>query len=282
MKKVLLASTALVLTAGYASAEVTVSGEANAGVVYQEDAAEDTQLHFELDFAISGSGTSDAGLAFGASFDLDLDDSTESDDIDDPEVFISGTFGTITVGGVDSASDNVGLGFADVGFDGIGVDDEAESFIGAGDANILYEYAFGDFQVAVSASAADSDEASSDDFGIGASYAFGDFEVQAAYEDAGDQDIIYLGFEGSAGSVSYDIFYHNNDDADIAGYGASVDFATGDITWTVAVGDTDIDGNDTDFGVGMELDLGGGLAFGAGLGSVNDEVRADAGFTMSF
>ncbi|MEO1536846.1 MAG: porin [Pseudomonadota bacterium] len=298
MKKVLLASTALVLSAGYAAAEVSVSGEANAGLKYSDGATDETQLHYELDFAISGSGSSDSGLEFGASFDLDLDDSTESDSIDDPEVFISGSFGTITVGGVDDASDNVGLGFSDIGFDGIGIDDEAETFIAAGDADILYEYAINSLTFVASASLADSDDSSTDDYAVGFSYGFGDFEVQLAYSmvDSGaavvgdGADIIYVGFEGGAGAISYDLFYHQADGdlGDVAGYGGSVDFSTGAITWTVAAGATDVDDDDADFGVGMEYDLGGGLAFGAGVGSVSplsggdSTTVAEAGFTMSF
>jgi len=87
---------------------------------------------------------------------------------------------------------------------------------------------------------------------------------------------------GSFGDVGFDLLFSDADEADVTTYGISVDYTTGDITWTAAVVDDDSDGSDTDFGVGVSLDLGGGLAFGAGLGSVDDDTVADAGFTMAF
>ena len=77
MKKILFATTALVATAGYAAADITVSGGANMGVKYQEDrAGGETYTYTELDFGINASGTTDSGIEFGASIDLDTTDPT--------------------------------------------------------------------------------------------------------------------------------------------------------------------------------------------------------------
>src|SRR6056297_1063500 len=141
MKKVLLASTALLLTAGFASAQsIELSGDANAGLKYDEDGdlvpgGDELTVHNEINMTIAGSGSTDTGLTFGAFLTID-----ETDGLDDAEVFVSGVFGTVTVGRIDHATDS--LGIADIGFDGIGLDDHAEQYKNAtaGGPDILYSY----------------------------------------------------------------------------------------------------------------------------------------------
>lgn len=107
MKKVLLTSTALVAFAGAASAEVALSGSAEMGIVGGKD--RETAFSHNIDVVFTLTGESDAGFVFGASVDLD-----EADGIDLPEtanqgtaVFISGNFGTVTLGDTDGAMDRV-------------------------------------------------------------------------------------------------------------------------------------------------------------------------------
>ncbi|WP_439563477.1 porin, partial [Roseinatronobacter sp.] len=68
MKKLLLASTALVMSAGVASAQVALSGDARMGITY--DNSRDAKLQFSsrarVTFTLSGE--TDTGMAFGASF----------------------------------------------------------------------------------------------------------------------------------------------------------------------------------------------------------------------
>ena len=141
MKKLLIASTALVASAGFASADVTLGGSANAGVKYNGGwETKSTRLHYEIDFDVIASGTTDGGLTFGASVDLDAEISSASgqpnnNPVKDPEVFISGDFGTLTVGNLDVAADDIGM--KDVGFDGIGIDDAIDNIIVMGTDNIV-------------------------------------------------------------------------------------------------------------------------------------------------
>ncbi|MEM7718944.1 MAG: porin [Pseudomonadota bacterium] len=300
MKKVLLTSTALVMVAGMAAADghtgVSVSGGAVAGFKYDEDAANETVLHYELDFGVSGAGETDAGLAFGASFDLDLDDEDDAAEIDDAEIFISGTFGTLTVGdGPDIATDP--MGFSDPGFDGIGVDDDAEVFKDIGDANVHYEYNTGSLTFAVTGSVPDGDEDDSGDYALYVAYGFGDITLELGYatDDEGnatlgdDADALSLGVSGSAGAVSYSVFYHTaeGDTFEADGYGASVSFDAGSgVTVVIAAGATDVDTDDTDYGIGFEYDLGGGAAIAGAVGRVGSlgdaRTVADLGMTFSF
>ena len=64
MKKVLLASTALVASAGIAAADVSLSGSAELGIIDDDTA---TQFHTDIDVTFTMSGETDGGLTFGAS-----------------------------------------------------------------------------------------------------------------------------------------------------------------------------------------------------------------------
>lgn len=65
MKKILFATTALVMTAGVASAEVALSGDGRMGIVYD---GEDAQFSSRARVQFTLSGETDGGLAFGGKF----------------------------------------------------------------------------------------------------------------------------------------------------------------------------------------------------------------------
>jgi len=66
MKKVLLASTALIGFAGMAAADVTLSGSGRFGLVYNDDGTtSDTNLSYRLRFNIDASTETDSGVKFG-------------------------------------------------------------------------------------------------------------------------------------------------------------------------------------------------------------------------
>ena len=83
MKTLLLASTALVATAGIAAAEVTITGYAEIGIVGGDAYATD-QWHSDIDVTFAMTGESDGGLAFGASVDLDESNIANSFDATKP------------------------------------------------------------------------------------------------------------------------------------------------------------------------------------------------------
>ena len=80
MKKVLMATSALFLTAGVASAEITFSGTAGAGVVKSSDAnssatvvqdtANDYQVFSGIDINVAASATADNGMTLTATTDI--------------------------------------------------------------------------------------------------------------------------------------------------------------------------------------------------------------------
>ena len=113
MKKILLATTALVGFAGAASAEVAISGYVEMGIVGGNTGAV-TQFFTDANVTFSMSGTTDGGLEFGA--ELNLEDLPDADGAgltqggatgpDGGEtMYISGSFGKLTMGDTDGALD---------------------------------------------------------------------------------------------------------------------------------------------------------------------------------
>jgi outer membrane protein OmpU len=155
MKKVLFATTALVATAGVASAEVAVTGWAEMGIF--GGTGMETQFFTDIDVLFRMSGETDNGLTFGAGVDLDENGAFSVNDDGGAFMFVSGNFGTLTMGDTDGALDWA-MTEAWVGNAGSIADDETAhagalgSYLdGAYDGQILrYDNTFGDVGVAVS------------------------------------------------------------------------------------------------------------------------------------
>ena len=177
MKKVLFASTALIATAGIASADVALSGSAEMGV-FGGDGIE-TQFHTDIDVTFTLSGETDGGITFGAAVDLDENSAFAPADNGGIAVFIAGDFGTLTMGDTDGALD-FAMTEAWVGNAGSIGDNETGhagalgSYLdGAYDGQILrYDYSFGDFAAAVSVEM-DETGARDNGYALGATYNMG-------------------------------------------------------------------------------------------------------------
>ena len=156
MKKLLLASTAVVMSAGVAAADVALSGDARMGLVYNGN---DVQLTSRARVTFTLSGETDAGLAFGASFRADNAGAAAGNErMTGGTVFISGDFGKLTMGDVASAAragagDLYGVGLTGLGdLNDVNYLDRLNGAVwrtrnvpGAGanyDTGALYEYAF--------------------------------------------------------------------------------------------------------------------------------------------
>ena len=154
MKKLLIASTALSLAGGAAFAEMafTLSGDAKMGVDYNSEATGGKSKHefkHEVGVDFTGSGTTDGGLTFGGSAGFDTND----DMVNLGTVHVSGSFGTLTIGDNDPASLLSG-GIADIGLNGIDVDDKVEDLREGTAAQLRYDNNFGQIKIAISAGTA--------------------------------------------------------------------------------------------------------------------------------
>lgn len=288
MKKVLLATSALVASAGIASADITLTGGADFGIKDSGVASTNAYVHSELDFNIVASTTTDNGYTIGASLDID-DDSTGSTSglIEDEEIFISGPFGTITTGDVAHAADKHGL--ADVGFDSIGVDDDIEALDFRGTADINYSTTVNDMAITLSynmgqSATADGDEG---DWGAFVSFDAGNgFGVTASYtvddSAAASADAAYaLGLSYDLEGITLNAYFADNETYGGSGFSASyaVDANT---TITGVYASTDQSGDESDFGIGFKTNLGGGVSLAGGIGEVDNNTVTDLGFNVAF
>ena len=95
MKKVLLATTALALSAGVASAEMALTGSAVMGV---GDNGTDTTSKMESYITFTGTGETSSGLTFGMSATLGNYAPLDGGYADDgTTAYVSGGFGTFTI-----------------------------------------------------------------------------------------------------------------------------------------------------------------------------------------
>jgi len=157
MKNLLLASTALIGFAGVAAAEVVIEGSAEMGITGGD--LKETQFHNSYNINFKMSGETDTGLSFGATYRLDADGSSEENQNpagDNGTVFLSGAFGKLTLGDTDGALDwamtetAMGTAITDEGTTHVGYNGNSTGD-GLNDDQVLrYEYAFGDFGVALS------------------------------------------------------------------------------------------------------------------------------------
>lgn len=277
MKKVLLATTALIASAGIAAAGdlstgVHISGSAEIGVVGGDTI--DTQFWSDLDVNFKLTGETDNGLTFGASIDLDELANGIPATSGPAAVWVSGGFGTITIGDTDGALDwamkeaIIGGTINDVqehaGFNGnSGLD-------GVYDGQVArYDNSFGDFGVAVSAEVDDSGAGGDAAIGIGVKYSFSMVNLGLGYQSDGIVDIV----------------------------GVSVDATFGDITAIVNYTDMDTIGTHTGFALGYSMDAltvamnwgefeatGGGTISGWGAivnYDLSDDVTLKAGYGFS-
>lgn len=153
MKKVILATTALVASVGFAQADVTIGGDGRMGIIYDGD---DYGYTSRIRIAFTASGETDGGIAFGGSIRADNAGGGASGTAG--SVFISGDFGKLSMGDVDSAAKAAVGNVSGVGLTGLGDYNEMQYLLGAsenenGDAEItaavrpaaLYEYTYDAF-----------------------------------------------------------------------------------------------------------------------------------------
>lgn len=299
MKKVLLATTMLAGTAGFAAAEVAVSGYAEIGVVKTElvggiGGSNALQFHQDVEVTFTLSGETDGGLSFGAAIDLDETNVAAADD-SGTTVFVSGAFGTLTMGDTDGALD---WAVQDAGSLTSLTDDHtthvayfsANGFDAAYDNQVArYEYSFGDFGVAISLEQAANGAPSplNDNVGIGATYA-ADFGGTAMRFGLGYQSgsngatngkvwgasvgaTFAGGFSGMIGYTDTSLDGVGNDSSRL---GLGITYTTGALSMTANYGNIDPEVGTTveTYGLAVNYDLGGGAVVMAGFGSDVDPV----------
>ena len=306
MKKVLLATSILAASAGFAAAEVAVSGSARMGLFYDGD---DTYFSSRVRIVFTASGETDGGLSFGAS--VRNDQSGQGGDYPnllnrDSTVYISGAFGKLSMGDVDGAA-AAAVGQVDpVGLTGLSDLNEIAYLLGNEDTSALYEYSTGSIGLYFSAQPNDGNS----NFGVGANYTMGDYKFGIGYENVEDGSTpgsgwpdkigfspffgngatqVVLGADATFGPVTAKVRFARYDEDNID---AGMDQAALSVTYTadaLAVtgfysnfrGTDGYDGDDADFyGVGASYDLGGGATVVGGYSSADYGAGSDDAFDL--
>ena len=255
----------------------------------------DNYLETSVELDVSFSGTTDAGLSFGASIDIDTAANAAGAGAADPEIFITGAFGTITIGDVTYAADAIGL--AEVG-DTAGADDTLESLRTGADADVTWKYTIEGLTLTLSTGIggdANAQSAGEGDFSMHAAYTTAGLTVEVGFADDNSTGDTWTGIElgYTMGAATLGATFIDRDEAagssdrDRSGAGFSIGYAVNDaLTVTgvmsstdgVAVGSQSID----DYGVGFAYNLGGGASIVGGMAETNTVDRWDLGVKMAF
>ena len=276
MKKVLLATSALTLSAGFASADVSMSGSGGAGVFGASGA--DLSVYSGVDLGFSLSGASDNGMTFSASLDMgggqtldagDFELDTQDMGVDDNvavTIGVSGLTIVLSQDGVDDLYDDDKAG--DIGISGAMGDLTYSVVTGLEDADptsLSVGYSAG----AISGSVATSDDGDASNVSI--SYAMGDITISA------ESDTDRAGADTSSVTVSYamsdgmTVSLENSEDVNEL----SVAYSAGAISVGVSADDADTESWEAT----MAYDLGGGATFNLGT---NQDETTFAGVGFSF
>jgi len=319
MKKILLATTLLSMSAGYAAADITWTGSATAGIAQNgtdEGGEADPNAYGKGDdeflsyssatLAVAFSGATDGGLTFGAALDLTAGVSyalADDDGFDtnggafgSPSVFIAGSFGKITF-----STDNID------GFDGDELsvaDDPATPLIDEsvgldGEYDVQYDDTFGPVAVGVLADMDTGLMAVSGAFSTGAlalaaNYAQQDviddiYNVSATYTlgmiaitaSTDDQSDASLGvaYAGTNG-ISAGATYNTNTGGDDASFDIEAGYTANALSVSASVDNVSgANGGDATWTVEASYDLGGGLTIEAGTNYTSDVM---VGASMAF
>ncbi len=321
MKKALIASTALVLTAGVAAAEVTISGYGRTAVDYQEGRDQEAQIETRLRMNIDAKTSTDQGVDFGGRIRLQYDDGESNSNVSPAYIYVTANGLTVSVGNVNTAFDSAGLIYeSEVGlisrsfgnplgdfyaFSSSGYGRDTVRPNANGDLEIVNESAnrMGvavEYEIAgasVMASYIDPDQTTGGDdeeFSIKADYAMDAIALSAAYVnnaagvDGAEKWFVgaYYTMPGTKNGVGLN-YIDEDSDADNNGktlvlYG---DYEVAPMTVVSAyVANNDLDTNTTDtaFGIGAKYDLGGAYLAGSIERGYDENVRADMGVRFNF
>jgi outer membrane protein OmpU len=293
MKKVLLATTALALSAGVASAEVALSGSARMGLTY-DSVSGDAVLNNRMTVNIDASTETTSGLTFGARLRVRSSNGAMAT-VNGTRVYVKSGAVEVAVGNIYGAIDSMpGMYNSEVGLtalsdagvvtasvdNGWGFDGYASTGEQMGVEVIYSAGAFTGHLSVTDSSLSTLDDATDRVAAYGA-YTMGDWTVALGVQDsdvaAEDKTILTVG--GKVGDYGVGFAAADNDGVSKIALNGSATFGATTVNGFVA---DDESGTDTALGLGVSYDLGGAALVG---GIEHDAVgvnRADMGVSFSF
>jgi len=297
MKKILFATTALVMTAGVASAEIAFSGKAGAGI--GKTAATDATVWSGFDLDFKASTTTDSGITI--TFSEDIGGGSLADYDDDYAVEAQSavtactnagctTTGTAIAGGTPKVT--IGMGTTTLALKSGGIDDRYDDDQ-SGDIGI--DAAIGDYKVgltvdtapaankpgfsysasgtvagiALSVAGTDGNASGDAAMKISAGYTIDALKLTLTSDNKGAAATVNkLALAYSAGAMSVSVSADDNDDWDLG-----VGYSEGALAFNVATDEADA------WEANMTYNLGGGATFKA---SANEAEYVAAGIQFTF
>lgn len=308
MKKLLIATTALVATAGVAAADVKLSGYGRFGLDYNGGAAvgtAKTQVNMRMRVNIDGSMTTDSGVTFGGRIRLQSSTNTNATATNAAMLYASYAGLRMEVGNTNNAFDtaklayNSEIGYLDRSFgDPIRVGAAYSSAVGAANAmGVFASYNFGAGTVRVSWKDADQTltgaAALDEEVQISADYNFGQFTVAAAYSDntgfvANAKDY-YIGAEYAVNSdINVGLLHFRAKTGAVSQNRTTIygNYTMGAITYKGYIARdnsfTAANQTKTAFGLGVDYDLGGARLSGDIHRNYNKDTVAGVGVRFDF
>jgi len=288
MRKLLLASTALVALGSFSAhaADITISGGYN--FIYTmdgENTADETTTAAEGDVNIKFSNTTDSGITTTLNYGLhETGTAGAGAAYDDLNATLSSDFGTVYL---DSAGDDTALGGFDAKSDKAGEGSQTgaiQGIMGTGNLAIGYKLPSVMDGLTIAVNASDSDAANAgagaaggEYFGYGVSYDMGMMAISYVKEANNIQEQTYAGLSASFGDISVGVDSVDRvlggaatADSEALGYGAS--YAMGDITLAYEMGSLD-DGAGTD--ISDHTQIAASYAVAPGITAVFTQSEVD-------
>ena len=312
MKKILLATTAVALSAGVAYAEVAVSGDARMGLQYTDapaGGAAKTTIEKRMTINLDGSVESTSGITFGARMRLRSDENDAT--------LTAGARVYMKTGGLELAMGNINgaiesmpglydasLGLTGLGFGGLVTNNwdaagnkafdgwDSYSSTGNGAEGIEVTYTAGAFTGHLSYSDNAAGGLSSNGLNSGeervaayGAYTMNDWTFALGLQDsdinANDKTVVTVG--GKIGDYGVGIAYADNDGVGKFALNGSATFGATTVSAYVAEQDSVLlIANDMAYGLGVSYDLGGASVVGGISHDSAGVDRADLGVSFSF
>lgn len=317
MKKFLIASTALALSAGVAAAEVKFSGDARFGIQYNGGAAPGvakTRLEKRMTVNIDGSTTADNGVTFGARVRIRSDEgnrnaAASNTAVNGARVYARAGGLTVAVGNILGAVESMpnlygpSVGLTGLGWSGLVTNTSLNAFAwdaydsrGNGAEGVEAIYTMGDFTGHVSYS---SDKLAAAGAGVGkrlgafGAYTFSGWTVALGLQDSNlaAEDKIILTASGKVGDfgIGFGAARNGSGGTKVNKFAINGSYTMGATTVSGYVASESghvgvaVPASKTTYGIGAAYNMGGGARLVGGIERTTAKTtRADIGVAFSF
>lgn len=273
LKSSIFATTALVLSAGVAAADVAVSGDGRMGIVNNGTT---TAFNSRIRIAFTASGETDGGLSFGGM--VRANDAVNGAAGTAGSVFISGDFGRITMGDIAGAAEGAVGNIAQIGYTELRTGATYLSNGAAARPAMRYDYTIGDVSLHLSSN---QQTAGTDIYALGARYSANGVVVGLGHEVNGAASHTIIGGSYTVSGIGLAANYGRTS-AGLTQTSASVSYTMDALTIAGIYTDNRITPSNT-YGLGVSYNLGGGATLRAGwVNRVRGTSTTDLGLNFAF